>query len=111
MKNNSLFLGLLICVLCCGQAIAQTGVVAGTVSSADDGSMLVGVNIVIKNTDTGTTTNENGAFVLEGVSANDVLVLSYIGYETAEVAVGGRAVIEVALVSTVIAGEDVVVIG
>ena len=111
MKNNSLFLGLLICVLCCGQAIAQTGVVAGTVSSADDGSMLVGVNVVVKNTDIGTTTNENGAFVLDGISANEVLVLSYIGYETAEVAVGGRAVIEVTLVSTVIAGEDVVVIG
>ena len=111
MKNNSLFLGLLIYMLCCGQVIAQTGVVSGTVSSADDGSMLVGVNIVVKNTDTGTTTNENGAFVLEGVSANDVLVLSYIGYETAEVAVSGRAIIEVTLVSTVIAGEDVVVIG
>jgi iron complex outermembrane receptor protein len=111
MKNNSLFLGLLIYMPCCGQVIAQTGVVSGTVSSADDGSMLVGVNIVVKNTDTGTTTNENGAFVLEGVSANDVLVLSYIGYETAEVAVSGRAIIEVTLVSTVIAGEDVVVIG
>ncbi len=111
MKNNSLFLGLLIYMLCCGQVIAQTGVVSGTVSSADDGSMLVGVNIVVKNTDTGTTTNENGAFVLEGVSANDVLVLSYIGYETAEVAVSGRAIIEATLVSTVIAGEDVVVIG
>ena len=111
MKNNSLFFSLLICVLCCGQVIAQTSVVSGTVSSADDGSMLVGVNIVVKNTDTGTTTNENGAFVLEGVSANDVLVFSYIGYETAEVAVSGRAVIEVTLVSTVIAGEDVVVIG
>ena len=111
MKNNSLFLGLLIYMLCCGQVIAQTSVVSGTVSSADDGSMLVGVNIVVKNTDTGTTTNENGAFVLEGVSANDVLVLSYIGYETAEVAVSGRAVIAVTLVSTVIAGEDVVVIG
>ena len=111
MKNNSQFFSLLICVLCCGQVSAQTGVVSGTVSSADDGSILVGVNIVVKNTDTGTTTNENGAFVLEGVSANDVLVLSYIGYETAEVAVSGRAIIEVTLVSTVIAGEDVVVIG
>jgi len=111
VKNSSLFFSLLIFVLCCGQVIAQTSVVSGTVSSADDGSMLVGVNIVVKNTDTGTTTNENGAFVLEGVSANDVLVLSYIGYETAEVAVSGRAIIEVTLVSTVIAGEDVVVIG
>ena len=111
MKNSSLFFSLLIFVLCCGQVIAQTSVVSGTVSSADDGSMLVGVNIVVKNTDTGTTTNENGAFVLEGVSANDVLVFSYIGYETAEVAVSGRAVIEVTLVSTIIAGEDVVVIG
>ena len=111
MKNNSQFFSLLICVLCCGQVSAQTGVVSGTVSSADDGSILVGVNIVVKNTDTGTTTNENGAFVLDGVSANDVLVLSYIGYETAEVAVSGRAVIAVTLVSTVIAGEDVVVIG
>ncbi|SVB05352.1 uncharacterized protein METZ01_LOCUS158206, partial [marine metagenome] len=111
VKNNSLFFSLLICVLCCGQAIAQTGAVSGTVSSADDGSVLVGVNIVVKNTDTGTTTDENGAFVLEGVSADEVLVFSYIGYETAEVAVGGRAVIAVAMVSTVIAGEDVVVIG
>ena len=74
MKNNSIFFSLLICVLCCGQVAAQTGGVSGTVSSADDGSALVGVNIVVKNTDTGTTTNENGAFVLEGVSANDVLV-------------------------------------
>ena len=73
MKNNSQFFSLLICVLCCGQVSAQTGVVSGTVSSADDGSIMVGVNIVVKNTDTGTTANENGAILLNGVSENDEL--------------------------------------
>src|SRR5690606_41843533 len=71
------------------EALAQQ-TVTGTVSSADDGATLPGVTIKIKNTDRGTTTNEDGIFNIEA-SPNDVLVFSFIGFSSLEVTVGTQA--------------------
>lgn len=46
---------------------------------------LIGVSIMVKGSTNGTVTNINGQFLLEHISKNQMLVLSYIGFKTQEV--------------------------
>ncbi|WPV02458.1 SusC/RagA family TonB-linked outer membrane protein [Mucilaginibacter sp. cycad4] len=62
----------------------------------EKGEPLVGVSIRIKGTTTGTQTDANGNFTLD-VQPNTVLTVSYIGYGTKEVAVGGKSTITITL--------------
>jgi len=71
--------------------------VTGTVRS-ESGDPLIGVNVLLKGTGRGTTTDIDGAFSLDLDSGEDVLVFSYIGYQTLEVPVNNRSVIDVVLI-------------
>lgn len=85
--------------------------VTGIVTSATDPEPLIGVNILIKGTDSGTITDFNGNFELEVPSPNDTLVFSYIGYESMEVPLNGRSRLEIELLPQEQVLEEVVVIG
>ncbi|MBS1564058.1 MAG: TonB-dependent receptor plug domain-containing protein, partial [Bacteroidetes bacterium] len=54
----------------------------------DKGEPLVAASVRIKGSTRGTTTNENGEFVLKNVSETDVLVITVVGYESREYQVG-----------------------
>ncbi|CCG98162.1 TonB-dependent receptor plug [Fibrella aestuarina BUZ 2] len=84
--------------------------VSGTVLD-EKGSPLVGVNIQIKGTARGTTSDANGAYRIEVPNANSVLIFSYIGYKRQEVTVGPRAVINLSLEADASALDEVVVVG
>jgi TonB-linked SusC/RagA family outer membrane protein len=84
--------------------------VSGTVSG-ESGEPLPGVNILVKGTTTGTTTDTNGAYRLEVENSGAVLVFSFIGYVTQEVSVGNRTSINIALVEDIQALNEVVVVG
>ncbi len=75
---------------------AQQKKVTGTVTDAQSGEPLPGVNVVIKGTQNGTVTDFDGKFSITA-SPDDVLVFSYIGYQDKEEKVGNRNVINVAL--------------
>jgi TonB-linked SusC/RagA family outer membrane protein len=62
-----------------------------------DGNPVVGANIKIKGVSQGTTTNENGEFVLKNVDDNAVLEISFVGYETQLIPVKNRTSIAVLL--------------
>src|SRR5210317_484973 len=79
--------------LCFGWAQAQE--VSGNVSDAT--GPLPGASVVVKGTTIGTQTDFDGNYTLDGVDGNAVLVFSYIGYSTQEVAVSGRSSINVVL--------------
>src|ERR1044071_7979124 len=67
-------------------APAQEGhLVSGRVVDAKEGGTLPGVTILIKGTQTSTTSRMNGTFSVRAPSPNDTLVISYIGYERTEV--------------------------
>lgn len=85
--------------------------VTGTVTDASTGESLPGVNIVVKGTTTGTSTDTRGNYELTVPSLQDTLVYSFVGYQTEEVPVDGRTVIDVALQSQALTGEEVVVTG
>lgn len=84
--------------------------VTGTVTAAEDASVLPGVNITIKGTTQGTTTDESGKFTLQVPDENAVLVFSFIGFIPQEIVVGSRSVIDVALVTDTQQLSEVVVV-
>ncbi len=76
----------------------------------ENGVGLQGASIRIKGSNTGTSTDNAGAFSLN-VADNAVLVISYIGYESKEIPVGGRTNITVQLSPSIKTAEQVVVVG
>ncbi|QDK77859.1 TonB-dependent receptor [Spirosoma sp. KCTC 42546] len=89
------------------QAVADP--ITGTVKS-QTGETLPGINVVIKNTTKGTSTDANGKFTIDA-PANAILVFSGIGFATQEVPVGSRSRIDVALASDNKQLDEVVVVG
>lgn len=86
--------------------------VSGTVTDADNGSTLPGVNVTVKGMPTrGTSTDENGDYSLIVPSPQDTLVFSFIGYTEKQVPVNGRTTINVQMVSQVVQSEGLVVTG
>ncbi len=61
-----------------------------------DGQGIAGVNIIIKGTTTGTTTDKNGDYGLLA-EPNDVLVFSFIGYKTMEMAIASRTTVDMTM--------------
>lgn len=87
--------------------VAQT--VSGTVSSEEDGMPLPGVTIMEKGTNNGVTTDFDGLYSINLQSENPVLEFSYLGFISQEIAVSGRANINVALETNTQALDEVVV--
>ncbi|MDO1450233.1 SusC/RagA family TonB-linked outer membrane protein [Rhodocytophaga aerolata] len=78
---------------------------------ADNGEELPGVNVVVKGTSIGTTTNVTGDYTLNTPDGNGTLVFSYIGYTTSEVPINNQSVIDVTLQPDVKSLSEVVVVG
>ncbi|MCB0669563.1 MAG: SusC/RagA family TonB-linked outer membrane protein [Saprospiraceae bacterium] len=76
-------------------------IVRGVVTDANDGSLLTGANVVVKNSSLGTVTDLDGSFELTVPDDAEVLVISYTGYATTEVTIGNQSVINVALESEI----------
>jgi len=74
---------------------AQEKTVTGQVVDGD-GLPIPGVNVIIKNTTTGTQTDFDGNFSISAAS-NQVLQFSYIGFKTQEIRVGAKTTINVTL--------------
>ncbi|GAA5221328.1 TonB-dependent receptor [Membranihabitans marinus] len=84
--------------------------VSGTVKD-QQGEVLIGVNVLVKGTTNGTSTDFDGRYTLENVNENATLVFSYIGYQTIEIPVDGRREVEVTMISDSELLEEVVVVG
>src|SRR5690606_16688614 len=83
--------------------------VQGTVTD-EKGAPLPGVTVQVKGTTQGTVTDAAGRFSMD-VPEDAVLVISFIGYQSQEVAVGGRTAIDVQLRSSASGLNGVVVVG
>ncbi len=84
--------------------------IKGVVKDAATGQGLTGVSVKIKGSNNGTSTDENGAFTIQG-KIGDVLIVSYIGYKSTEVAVSSKADLTISLSGSEDALEEVVVTG
>jgi TonB-linked SusC/RagA family outer membrane protein len=94
-----------------GAAWAQEVQVRGTVIAAEDNTGLPGVNVLVKGTTVGTTTDAEGRYSLNVPDGNAVLVFSFIGYTPVEVVVSNRTTIDVSMESDIQQLGEVVIIG
>lgn len=98
----------------CGIAWAQEPTVTGTVTRDKTGEPLAGVTVTVKGTAVATTTDANGNFRIRVPQAksNPILVFSYVGHTSREVAIGASANITTSLAEAATTSlDDVVVIG
>jgi len=71
--------------------------VRGTVTSGQDQQPLQGVSVTVKGSNIGTSTDENGNYSFADIPGNAVLVFSFVGFQTIEVPVRNRSVVDVEL--------------
>ena len=93
-------------VLFVNSVMAQNSI-TGTVTD-DSGSPLPGASVVVKGTTRGVITDSNGKFSIS-VPANSRLVVSFVGMNNADVAVGTSKTINVQLTTSAVGVEEVVV--
>jgi len=89
---------------------AQNITVRGTVTDAE-GETLTGVTVQVQGTTTGTVTDAQGIFVLQGVAKDAMLEISYVGMRTEEVQVNGRTNVNVVLTDDTELLDELVVVG
>lgn len=100
-----------------GQEQTQEGTVRGTVTDAQTGEAIPGVNVVIVGTTRGAATGADGTFTIADVSPGSYsLEASFIGYnemvvEEVQVEAGGVATVDFALEQGEVGLEEVVVVG
>ncbi len=82
---------------------------SGKVTDLKSGEGLPGVNVVVKGTNTGTTTGSDGSYMLEAAAANGILVFSFIGYVTKELIIDNQAVLNISLSEDIQSLSEVVV--
>jgi TonB-dependent starch-binding outer membrane protein SusC len=104
-------IAVIMLTLLCWSALAQDRLVTGKVTNGSDGSGVPGSSIIIKGTSTGTTTDANGNFKINVKTANPVLVISSVGFNKKEIAVGTQSTVEVSLEEDVNTLNEVVVTG
>ena len=116
MKSHqcSLFALVLTCLLCFlpAKAFAQNGQIQGCVTDASSGDPIPGVFVIVRGTDNGVSTDNEGRYTLSlrGLD-NPVLVFSCLGYSSQEFSVGKRSTIDVSLTPDSEFLNEVVVIG
>ncbi len=88
---------------------AQNRTVSGTVSSAEDASVLPGVNVVLKGTATGTVTDAGGKYTLSVPSEGGTLVFTFIGLVSQEIEIGTRSTVDIQMAEEIQQLSEVVV--
>jgi TonB-linked SusC/RagA family outer membrane protein len=103
------FLALLLFAFVGTSLHAQGLEVTGTVTSADDGSALPGVSVVVPGTTIGAVTDFNGQYAIVAPADGTTLMYSFVGMVTQEVSIDGRTTIDVLLESSTTELDEVVV--
>ena len=88
---------------------AQERTYSGTVTSADDGQPIIGANVMVAGTTTGTSTGVDGKYTIKARSGSQ-LVFSFLGMRSQTITVGNTTTINVSLQSDATSLEDVVVV-
>lgn len=85
--------------------------VSGTVTDGSSGDPLPGVNVIVRGTTIGTSTNKDGKYSLNVPSAQDTLVFSFIGFKNQQIPIRGRDVVNITMQPTTLSGQQITVVG
>ncbi|MTI89435.1 MAG: SusC/RagA family TonB-linked outer membrane protein [Balneolaceae bacterium] len=83
--------------------------ISGVVTDAETGEVMPGVNVFVKNTQVGTSTNAQGRYTLNVPADADTLIFSFIGYKREKVAIGNKTTIDVEISREAQAFDELVV--
>src|SRR5437763_261260 len=108
MKRKLHIIGIIAFLFCCFITRAQDQVIKGSVR--DDKGPIPGASILVRGSQSGTSTDANGNFSISAPKGS-VLIITSTGYTSQEIVVGKKAEISVTMVSDAKALEGVVVIG
>jgi len=105
---KKIFLLILFATIASGQLFAQR-MITGQVTDANTGDPMIGVNVLIEGTTTGTVTDLDGKYSLQVPSGSNALTFSFVGYEPQSVSLSGSSnVVDVALKEGEVLDEVVV---
>lgn len=99
------FLGL----LCACASMARQHAITGTVLSSADGLPLAGVNVIVKGTTQGTTTDGEGRFTIEA-SEKATLVFSFIGFHPLEIVAGDEPDLKIRMVEDIATLKEITIV-
>lgn len=108
MKKNLLVTVILLLTLL-GSVMAQTRTITGTVTSAEDGEPLPGVNVVVVDRNIGTITGADGTYSIDVPTDAQYLEFRFIGMEDQTVTIGNQTIIDIAMGLSLVDLEEVVV--
>ncbi len=110
MKKLALFF-VFLCTLGVMSVFGQTKTITGVVTAGSDGSPIPGASIVLKGTTLGAVTNIDGEYVVKVPNDAKVLIASFIGMKTQEVAIDGKSTVDIIMKEDVFGIDEVVVSG
>ncbi|APY08050.1 SusC/RagA family TonB-linked outer membrane protein [Winogradskyella sp. J14-2] len=101
---------LLFCLIMAPATLLAQTTVSGTVTDKANAMPLPGVNVLIKGTSRGASTDFDGKFSID-VNQGETVVVSYVGYKTQEIIFNGQSTIDVSLEEDAAQLDEVVLIG
>ena len=100
---------LILCLIGLQSVFAQNREVSGVVTSADDGTSIPGVSVIVKGTTIGTTTDFDGKYTISVPAGDEILLFSFVGMKKIEVPVSSNT-INVAMEAESIGMDEVMVV-
>ncbi len=95
--NQSRLAFIILQLILSGQAIGQSKEITGLVTAKSDKLSLPGVNVTVQGTTKGTSTDAGGQFKIQIEGSENILVFTYIGYQSKSIEIGSQNVIQVEL--------------
>jgi TonB-dependent starch-binding outer membrane protein SusC len=92
------------------QLQAQSLAISGKVTD-EQGAPMPGVNVIVKGTTNGTTTDVEGQYKLTANDPNSILVFSFIGYVSQETPINGQTILNISMAPDILSLSEVVVVG
>lgn len=77
----------------------------------ENGDIIIGANVIVDGTTTGTISDLDGNYLLENIPANSMLVISYLGMRTQKISIDGKNNINIKLANDAVNLDEVVAIG
>jgi TonB-linked SusC/RagA family outer membrane protein len=102
---------LIVSAIFLGTANAQQRQVTGKITDVATGEAIVGANISVEGTTIGVMSDKDGKFSIGVPNDNAVLLISFIGYQNVSERVSARSVIDVAMTTSVLGLDEVIVVG
>lgn len=85
--------------------------IRGTVVDGNTNEPLPAVNVFVKGTNVGTSTEADGTFEFTIPDDAEILVFQFIGYVTQEVPINGQTVFNITLMPDLVSFDDIIVVG